>query len=152
MSLLCLLLIVFFSKWSSLLRYPHWSLIQFTKIWSLSCLSSCYVSKLDFLNNFMFLIIVIWLLCVWDKNSGDFAAFSVLFPIFYYKFLYCICLMLHQMSYQKIISWSSRVFFICFIFLMLSSIFVINQIFGIFLDPSWYVAFIAFLRLSSCPS
>lgn len=149
MSLLCLLLIVFFSKWSSLLRYPHWSLIQFTKIWSLSCLSSCYVSKLDFLNNFMFLIIVIWLLCVWDKNSG---AFSVLFPVFCYKFLYGLCLMLHQMSYQKIISWSSRGFFLCFISLVLSSIFVINQTFGIFLDPSWYVAFIVFLRLSSCPS
>ena len=51
------------------------SLIHFTKIWSLSCFSFCCVSELDSLNNIMFFIVVIWLLFVWHKNSGDFYAF-----------------------------------------------------------------------------
>ena len=90
---------------------------------------------------------------LWDKNCGDFGDFPSYSTFFYHKFLYCLFSMLHQMSYQKIISWSSRFHFLCFISLMLCSIFVFNQTPTIFLDPllpSWYITFIVSLRLSSC--
>lgn len=64
------------------------SLIYFTKIWSLSCLSFCCFSELDSLDNIMLFIIVIWLLFIWDKNSGDFDAFLSYSPFFTTNFLF----------------------------------------------------------------